>query len=43
MVLHAQSVDVQAFFYRTGRPTFEANRLATAGFQCSKSEILASN
>jgi hypothetical protein len=41
-VLRTQSVNVQDFFYRTGRPTFEADCLAIARLQCSKSGTLAS-
>jgi hypothetical protein len=42
-VLHAQNVNVRAFFYRTARPTFEANCLVTAGLQFRKSDTFASS
>jgi hypothetical protein len=42
-VLHAQNVNVRAFFYRIARPTFEANCLATAGLQFRKSDTFASS
>jgi hypothetical protein len=41
-VPHAQSVNVGAFFHRTGRPAFGAKWLAAAGLQRSKPETPAS-